>query len=81
MKGPPFTRDKSGKVRDDGGKAIELFPGVRDALLEVHRGARFAGTHLAIASRTPEIRWVNNLQEAVEGRRRLLSYHVRRQYQ
>lgn len=64
MKGPPFNREKDGKVRDRGGKAIELFPGVREALLEVHRGGRFAGTQLAIASRTPEIRWVNKQHNA-----------------
>lgn len=56
MKGSPFTRERDGKVRDRSGKVIDLFPGVREALLEVHRGGRFAGTQLAIASRTPEIR-------------------------
>lgn len=56
MKGSPFTRGKDGKVVDCGGKVIDLFPGFREALLEVHRGERFAGTRLAIASRTPAIR-------------------------
>lgn len=56
MKGTPFTREKDGKVRDRGGKVVALSPGVRDALLEVHRGGRSAETKLAIASKTPEIR-------------------------
>lgn len=66
MKGSPFTRDNDGKVRDRGGKVIELFPGVREALLEVYREDRFTGTKLPIASRTPEIRWINN----TDGRRK-----------
>lgn len=52
MKGAPFSKKKDGKVRDRGGEVIDLFPGVREALLEVHRGHRFQGTKLAIASRT-----------------------------
>ena len=52
MRGAPFGRKKDGKVRDRGGEVIDLFPGVREILLEVHRGHRFRDTKLAIASRT-----------------------------
>lgn len=52
MRGAPFTKKKDGKVRDRSGEVIDLFPGVREALLEVHRGHRFRDTKLAIASRT-----------------------------
>lgn len=58
MKGAPFTKKKDGKVRDRGGEVIDLFPGVREALLEVHRGHRFRGAKLAIASRTTHDRFV-----------------------
>lgn len=58
MRGAPFTKKKDGKVRDRGGEVIDLFPGVREALLEVHRGHRFRDTKLAIASRTSHDRWV-----------------------
>jgi len=57
MRGAPFTK-KDGKVRDRGGEVIDLFPGVREILLEVHRGHRFRGTKLAIASRTTHDRCV-----------------------
>lgn len=57
IRGAPFTKKKDGKVRDRGGEVIDLFPGVREALLEVHRGHRFRGTKLAIASRTSHDRW------------------------
>lgn len=59
MKGAPFSKKKDGKVRDRGGEVIDLFPGVREALLEVHRGHRFRGTKLAIASRTTHDRLVS----------------------
>lgn len=59
MKGAPFTKKKDGKVRDRGGEVIDLFPGVREALLEVYRGHRFRNTKLAIASRTSHDRWVD----------------------
>ena len=57
MRGAPFTKNKDGKVRDRGGEVIDLFPGVREILLEVHRGHRFRDTKLAIASRTSHDRW------------------------
>lgn len=53
MRGSPFTKKKDGKVRDRSGVVIDLFPGVREALLAVHRDEeRFRDTRLAIASRT-----------------------------
>ncbi|CAN0130535.1 unnamed protein product, partial [Hapterophycus canaliculatus] len=55
MRGAPFTK-KDGKVRDRAGEVIDLFPGVREVLLEVHHGERFRGTKLAIASRTSHTR-------------------------
>lgn len=57
MRGAPFTKKRDGKVRDRGGEVIDLFPGVREILLEVHRGHRFRDTKLAIASRTSHDRW------------------------
>ena len=57
MRGSPFTKKKDGKVRDRAGTVIDLFPGVREALLEVHKGHRFRGTKLAIASRTSHERY------------------------
>lgn len=57
MRGSPFTKKKDGKVRDRTGTVIDLFPGVREALLEVHKDDRFRGTKLAIASRTSHERY------------------------
>lgn len=57
MRGSPFTKKKDGKVRDRAGTVIDLFPGVREALLEVHKDDRFRGTKLAIASRTSHERY------------------------
>ena len=42
MRGSPFTK-KDGKVRDRAGTVIDLFPGVREALLDVHKDDRFRG--------------------------------------
>lgn len=59
MRGSPFTKKQDGKVRDRSGAVIDLFPGVREALLAVHRGdERFRGTRLAIASRTSHERYL-----------------------
>eukprot|EP00903_Cladosiphon_okamuranus_P006453 g6313.t1 len=65
MRGAPFTK-KDGKVRDRGGEVIDLFPGVREALLEVHRGHRFQNTKLAIASRTSHDRWAREVMGLLE---------------
>ena len=54
MVGSPYTKDRDGKVRDRSGTVIDLFPGVREILLEVYRGDRFRGTKLAVASRASE---------------------------
>lgn len=63
MRGAPFTKKKDGKVRDRAGEVIDLFPGVREALLEVHRGHRFRDTKLAIASRTSHDRCLKAVLE------------------
>lgn len=57
MRGAPFTKEQDGRVIDRSGAVIDLFPGVREALLEIHRADRFRGTRLAIASRTSHKRW------------------------
>lgn len=54
MSGSPYTKGKDGKVRDRSGTVIDLFPDVRDILLEVHRGDRFRGSKLAVASRASQ---------------------------
>lgn len=61
MRGSPFGKDKDGKVRDRSGTVIDLFPGVREILLSVHRDERFQGSQLAIASRTEHSRCVRVL--------------------
>ncbi|CAB1096927.1 unnamed protein product [Ectocarpus sp. CCAP 1310/34] len=66
MRGAPFTKEKDGKVRDRSGEVIDLFPGVREALLEVHRGHRFRDTKLAIASRTSHERWARQVMGLIE---------------
>ncbi|CAM9638468.1 unnamed protein product [Ectocarpus sp. 13 AM-2016] len=66
MRGAPFTKKKDGKVRDRSGEVIDLFPGVREALLEVHRGHRFRDTKLAIASRTSHERWARQVMGLIE---------------
>lgn len=71
MRGAPFTKKKDGKVRDRGGEVIDLFPGVREILLEVHRGHRFRGTKLAIASRTTHDRCVGVFDDVLAGFERM----------
>ncbi|CAM9768807.1 unnamed protein product [Ectocarpus sp. 12 AP-2014] len=66
MRGAPFTKKKDGKVRDRSGEVIDLFPGVREALLDVHRGHRFRDTKLAIASRTSHERWARQVMGLIE---------------
>lgn len=61
MRGAPFTKKKDGKVRDRAGEVIDLFPGVREVLLEVHHGERFRNTRLAIASRTSHTRYQSHV--------------------
>ncbi|CAM9896596.1 unnamed protein product [Scytosiphon promiscuus] len=66
MRGAPFTKKKDGKVRDRAGEVIDLFPGVREVLLEVHRDERFRHTRLAIASRTSHTRWAREVMGLIE---------------
>ncbi|CAM9188588.1 unnamed protein product, partial [Sphacelaria rigidula] len=66
MRGSPFGKGKDGKVRDRSGTVIDLFPGVREILLAVHRDERFQGSELAIASRTEHSSWAREVMDLLE---------------
>lgn len=66
MRGSPFRKGEDGKVRDRSGTVIDLFPGVREILLSVHRDERFQESTLAIASRTEHERWAREVMALLE---------------
>ncbi|CAM9859981.1 unnamed protein product, partial [Choristocarpus tenellus] len=65
LRGSPFSRS-GGKVVDCMGAKIDLFPGVRDILMDIETQERFSGTRIAAASRGNQPRWVNELMDLLE---------------
>jgi len=56
---PPFRLGASGQLRDGSGKPIALYPEAAAVLLEL----RAAGVQLALASRTDEPRWLQDIAQ------------------
>lgn len=69
LAGPPFSKDKnSGAVRDAAGEEVRVYPAVRAALLLMHDDPAWAGTRVAVASRTHQKSWAEKCMKLLEMR-------------
>ncbi|CAM9637561.1 unnamed protein product [Discosporangium mesarthrocarpum] len=65
MRGSPYSV-RDGKVRDCKGTVIDLFPGVREILLDIHTNERFSETRVAAASRTEHPTWAREVMDLMD---------------
>lgn len=57
MCGAPWTRDELGRVTDVCDEELSIYPAAREAIAMILRHEAFAGTRVAVASRTNRGRW------------------------
>eukprot|EP00294_Goniomonas_avonlea_P011607 CAMPEP_0114555062 /NCGR_PEP_ID=MMETSP0114-20121206/8547_1 /TAXON_ID=31324 /ORGANISM="Goniomonas sp, Strain m" /LENGTH=186 /DNA_ID=CAMNT_0001740159 /DNA_START=42 /DNA_END=602 /DNA_ORIENTATION=+ len=55
LSGPPFSKDKKGRVFDRAGEEVHIFDGAKRTLLEIAQDARFKEIQVGWASRTTEV--------------------------